>query len=210
METVETLLLDKKDIVIPVKNVLLFAGYRVSSPVPEYAARAKEIAARMHDVFTPRACYLRAPITDRGEDFIDVLGMHLISRPLAELEAPCDEVFLFAATTGPAVDREIKRSAVISPVDNVLTDAAGGAAAEAACDAVDAQLAALIGYPLCQRFSPGYSELSIACQPDFLRLLDTQRKIGLSITAGGMMAPMKSVTAIVGIPREAGTARTLY
>ncbi len=139
METVETLLLDKNEIVIPVKNVLLFAGYRVSSPVPEYAARAKEIAARMHDVFTPRACYLRAPITDRGEDFIDVLGMHLISRPLAELEAPCDEVFLFAATTGPAVDREIKRSAVISPVDNVLTDAAGGAAAEAACDAVDAQ-----------------------------------------------------------------------
>lgn len=207
---VETLLLEKENIEISTKQTLIFAGYRAASPLPEYAARAEAVTRQIHEVFTPRACFLRAPIEGRGEDFVDVLGMQLESGLLADLLAPCREVFLFAATAGPAVDRAIRRAAVTSPVDNVLTDAAGGAACEAACDEVDRLLAERAGKKLCQRFSPGYSGLSIACQPDFLRLLDTKRKIGLAITEGGMMAPMKSVTAIVGIPEVAGTERTLY
>ena len=49
------------------------------------------------------------------------------------------------------------------------------------------------------RFSPGYGDLDISYQKDFIRLLDTPKKIGLSLTNGGMLAPTKSVTAIIGI-----------
>ena len=45
------------------------------------------------------------------------------------------------------------------------------AAAEALCDEAERRLSKMAGKKLCQRFSPGYSGLSIDCQGDFLRLL---------------------------------------
>ena len=53
--------------------------------------------------------------------------------------------------------------------------------------------------PLTTRFSPGYGDFSLEHQPALLSLLDTQRRIGLTLSEGGMMLPTKSVTAIVGI-----------
>lgn len=210
MPHVEKIIINKEDVKISIKDILIFAGYRVSSPEVNYAARANVIKDRIEKVYTPRACYIRTAITSRGEDFVDVLNMHLVSKFLATLLFPCDNVYLFAATTGANVDREITRAKHTSPVDNMLVDAAGSAAIEATCDFVDSYLAKKEGMKLCQRFSPGYSELSIDCQPEYLHLLDSERLIGLTITDSMMMAPVKSVTAIVGIPRVAGTERTLY
>lgn len=210
MPHVEKIIINKEDVNISIKNILLFAGYRVSSPEVNYATRANEIKARMEAAFTPRACYIKAAIDNRGEDFVDVLGIHLVSKPLAGLLSPCGEVYLFAATTGANVDRFLTKAKHSSPVDNMLADAAGSAAIEATCDFVDSYLADKEGKKLCQRFSPGYSELSIDCQPSFLHLLDSERAIGLTITDSMMMAPVKSVTAIVGIPKIAGTEKSLY
>lgn len=210
MPHVEKIIIDKENVNISIKNILLFAGYRASSPEVNYATRANIIKDRIEKAFTPRACYLKTEILDRGDDFVDVLGMHLVSKPLASLLSPCDFVYLFAATTGANVDRELAKAKHTSPVDNMLTDAAGSAAIEATCDFVDDFLSKKEGMKLCQRFSPGYSELSIDCQKDFLHLLDSERAIGLTLTDSLMMAPVKSVTAIVGVPRVKGTERTLY
>lgn len=87
MPHVEKIIINKEDVNISIKNILLFAGYRVSSPEVNYATRANEIKARMEAAFTPRACYIKAAIDNRGEDFVDVLGMHLVSKPLAGLLA---------------------------------------------------------------------------------------------------------------------------
>lgn len=94
MPHVEKIIINKEDVNISIKNILLFAGYRVSSPEVNYATRANEIKARMEAAFTPRACYIKAAIDNRGEDFVDVLGMHLVSKPLAGLLSPCGEVYL--------------------------------------------------------------------------------------------------------------------
>ena len=49
------------------------------------------------------------------------------------------------------------------------------------------------------RFSPGYGDLPIEIQKDFFRVLEPNRKIGVSLTESMMMIPSKSVTAIIGI-----------
>lgn len=49
------------------------------------------------------------------------------------------------------------------------------------------------------RFSPGYGDFPIAHQRDFSRLLDTPRKIGLTVTESCLLAPIKSVTAVIGL-----------
>ena len=48
------------------------------------------------------------------------------------------------------------------------------------------------------RFAPGYGDLSITIQKDFLFAVDAPRKIGLTVSAGGILLPQKSVTAILG------------
>ncbi len=61
------------------------------------------------------------------------------------------------------------------------------------------------GYDLRPRFSPGYGDFSIEHQGEILRMLDSAKKIGLSMTGGNMLAPTKSVTAVIGLGREAAT-----
>ena len=211
--TAETLLIEKESIDIPLRDVLIFAGYRTcdkDSPVSkEYEKRALDALEKIKQVFTPKACFIRSDIEARGEDFVGILGMRLESRPLSELLSPCREVFLFAVTAGPFVDREISRMR-FSPVDEILYDAAGSAAAEALCDEAERRLSKMAGKKLCQRFSPGYSGLSIDCQGDFLKLLEAGKRAGIYLTKGNMMAPLKSVTAILGIPEKEGEERTLY
>ena len=211
--TAETLLIEKESIDIPLRDVLIFAGYRTcdkGSPVSdEYEKRALFALEKIKQVFAPKACFIRSDIEKRGEDFVEILGMRLSSKPLSVLLAPCKEAFLFAVTAGPFVDREISRMR-FSPVDEILYDAAGSAAAEAICDEAERRLSEIAGKKLCQRFSPGYSGLSIDCQGDLLRLLEAGKRAGIYLTKGNMMAPLKSVTAILGIPEKEGEERTLY
>lgn len=57
-------------------------------------------------------------------------------------------------------------------------------------------------YFLTDRFSPGYGDLPLKHQPDVLRLLEAQKRLGINLTSSGLMIPRKSVTAIMGISRE--------
>lgn len=55
------------------------------------------------------------------------------------------------------------------------------------------------GYHLTWRFSPGYGDLPLETQKTLIQVLDTHRKIGVSLTESCLMMPSKSVTAILGI-----------
>ena len=55
------------------------------------------------------------------------------------------------------------------------------------------------GYYIRPRFSPGYGDFDIAHQDMILRMLDTAKKIGLTLTGGNMLTPSKSVTAVIGL-----------
>lgn len=49
------------------------------------------------------------------------------------------------------------------------------------------------------RYSPGYGDLPLDVQSSFLRALDAQKKIGLTVSENNLLFPRKSVTAIIGI-----------
>ena len=49
------------------------------------------------------------------------------------------------------------------------------------------------------RYSPGYGDLPLDVQNSFLRALDAQKKIGLTVSENNLLFPRKSVTAIIGI-----------
>ena len=97
----------------------------------------------------------------------------------------------------------------------MLTDPALGAAVGACASALvdeyidgllEEQSAALAaeGLRLSPRFSPGYGDAPLSCQGPLLAWLEA-RRIGISLTSGGLMLPEKSVTALMALrPVEEG------
>ena len=78
--------------------------------------------------------------------------------------------------------------------------ACGSALVEAGCDAAEREIAGRMpGLYLTDRFSPGYGDMPLAQMREICEVLGAQRAIGLTVSAGGVMIPRKSVTAILGI-----------
>ena len=87
----------------------------------------------------------------------------------------------------------------------VICQAAGAALIEAYCDQVNDALRAEAkeqGWYLRPRFSPGYGDFSLACQRELTQALQTPTKIGLTVTESLLLAPVKSVTAVIGMTRD--------
>lgn len=113
-----------------------------------------------------------------------------------------ETVYVMAATVGPGMDRLIRSKMVTAPEEGVIYGMCGAVAVEAAADQVEASIRAAVeadGKFLTGRYSPGYGDLPLELQPAILSLLDTSRRIGLMVTAGNLMTPSKSVTAVLGV-----------
>ncbi len=115
----------------------------------------------------------------------------------------CDQVVLMAATLGAEAEALIRRAQKRDMADAVILDAVGSAAIENVCDNLCADLAETLS-PRCltERFSPGYGDLPLSEQETIFRILELERRIGVSLTAGGLMIPQKSVTAFIGAAGE--------
>ncbi|MCR4843214.1 MAG: hypothetical protein K5840_08145 [Eubacterium sp.] len=195
---VNILKVDSKDISPDKNEALRYMGSRGREVSAEAMGVMEDVAKTADSAIRPRVCYLRVPVDIKTEE-VDFSVITLRSAALARLLKDCRYAYLFAATCGSELDRLIARQSATSVARGAMCDAYGSAAIEAVCDYACDSFERMEGAELTHRFSPGYSDLSIEVQPDFLRVLDANRRIGLTITDGMMMVPVKSVTAIVGV-----------
>lgn len=184
---------------IPLKEVCRYMG------LCEEAANALQretihgLMFRFLKDIRARACYLEVPVSVT-DDMVDLELLRIKSEHLAKNLHGCERAILFAATLGTEADRIYRSSAVTSSVSALTADAIGTAAIEAVCDKLCCEIAEQYSqYKLRPRFSPGYGDLSLYIQRDIVRILDTYRKIGLTLSDSLLMIPQKSVTAIVGL-----------
>lgn len=136
-----------------------------------------------------------------GEGLTLDCGVRFNSRDLARHLKGCNEVLLLAATLGSRVDIGIRRIALESVAEGAASQAVGAALIESYCDSVQAQVDTgnLAQRP---RFSPGYGDWSLEEQKLLFSVLNCSKIIGLSLTDGMMMAPSKSVTAVIGLSED--------
>ena len=125
-------------------------------------------------------------------------GVRFTSRDLAAHLKGCEEALLLGATLGSRVDMAIRRLALGSVAEGAAAQAVAAALIESYCDSVQAQ-ADTNGLAQRPRFSPGYGDWDLAEQKLLFPVLDCAKRIGLTLTDGLMMAPSKSVTAIIGL-----------
>lgn len=172
----------------------------VKEDVKFTASMAKALAfAREECIF--RLGFLVTPIS-WGEDGFPVLPFAQKSEKLRNNLEGCSAVVLFAATVGSGIDRMIRRFEKSDPQMGLLLQGLGAERVESLCDLFNAEVDAAaqsLGHSTCHRFSPGYGDLPIEVQKDFLPLLDAERRLGIILSDSYLMTPSKSVTAIIGI-----------
>ncbi len=184
------------------KEVARYLSYRGQQPDETIRTLISECIQEVNETAEPKFICGRYPLYYSEAQGFQAASLQFKSGSLKRNLAGCREVFLFAATLGIAVDTLIRRSALMDAAKGLVMQAAAAAAIEAFCDSENDKLRDQVrseGLFLRPRFSPGYGDLSLDVQRDFLRVLQAQKNIGLTLTDSGLMVPIKSVTALIGI-----------
>ncbi len=155
------------------------------------------------DAAQPKYVYRVLPI-DRIDNKIILSGTSLCieGKDAEKLLAECSSCIVMAVTVGQKTDMMLRRAQVYSMADAVILDSCASSAIESICDQLNEDLRKEFeskGLFLTDRYSPGYGDMPLSMQTELCRLLQTEKRIGLSVSPGMTLTPSKSVTAIIGI-----------
>ena len=123
----------------------------------------------------------------------------------------CTQVIFLCATLSEGVDRLIRLKQITGMTEAMMTDALASSAIEQVCDTAESEI--LKSFPGMQhtyRFGLGYGDFPLEGQSAFLNILDARKRIGVSVSPGLMLTPLKSVTCVIGIGKQvaAGSRKT--
>ena len=163
----------------------------------------EEIVCTFREAISPKNVYAMYNCMVNSQT-VTLGGMTISSSSLAGHLKGCCNAVLLAATLGAKTDMVIRRYSIQDMGKTLIAQSVCTAMLEAYLDEVEndlLQIPELKGLYPVTRYSPGYGDFDITCQNDILPLLDASR-IGISLTDGYMMLPLKSVTAIIGFTRN--------
>ncbi len=143
----------------------------------------------------PKAVYKCVDVS-YTENSVIVDGEEIKSQGLKKFLKGARGCALLAATAGIEADRLINRYSYVEPSLALMIDAISAAAVEALCNKICGQDFKV--EEQC-RFSPGYSDFPINYQKCIVSALSADLNVGIHLTNSLMLAPSKSVTAIVPI-----------
>lgn len=184
---------------IAVKEALRYLGIRDADP--ETLARAAAQAQALESRLTPRYVYRICALQKRPDGWLlQDANLLLPGRLADQMLGECHLAALLLCTLGAEFDAMLRAVQARDMADAVVLDACGSVYVEAGCDSAQAEIAAR--YPdlyLTDRFSPGYGDLPLSLQGDWLRALNGEKRLGVCETEAHLLLPAKSVTAVIGL-----------
>ena len=184
---------------IPRREALRYLAFRGDKVPPELEEALTRGEEALRAVVRPGVVYRLLPLR---EGKLEGCVFQPEGTDCAELLSGCTQAVLLAVTLGAGVDSLLLRLETRDMAQAVVVDALASAAVEAVCDDWEDELRAELrsrGFSLTDRFSPGYGDMPLSQQRELCTVLDAQRRIGLTVSASGMLLPRKSVTALLGI-----------
>jgi len=165
------------------------------------AAYLDECEKRLLAEISPKYLYKYFPLDfDKGRPVIKDCVLPLEGNDIAAHLQGCTGVILMCGTVGSGSDRLIRLMQVEDMAKAVITDAFAGAVCEQVMNTAEQIIAEeLSGKYITWRYSPGYGDFPLDIQKQLLNVLDAPKKIGLCVSDSGMLTPVKSVTAVIGV-----------
>lgn len=187
------------------REILRYLGYRKQDiPDIQVCRLIEETVGELLEVIEPKCVFRIFPIQGIGETYVDFGFVRIESRNLAKNLKGCGEAAFLAATLGNQVELLLRRYNRLEVSRAVVLQAAATEAIEKYCDSCETRIRETLPAKayMRPRFSPGYGDFSLEFQKEMLRILETSKQIGVTLTDSLLMMPSKSVTAIIGISGE--------
>lgn len=178
------------DISAPKSEILRYAG--IKNETSELDKLINDCLKESENEFSYKVIYEKFSLSF-DNDVIDMTFAKTKSESLHKFLMNKKEIIVFVATIGFGIDKLIMKYSDVSPSKAVIFQSIGVANVEELCDRFNFDISGNK-----KRFSPGYGDLSLDLQKDIFRVLDTN-SIGVSLNDSLLMAPSKSVSAIIGI-----------
>ena len=182
-------------------EALRYMGYGKAKPDEVTLRNIDECEKALLEAIKPKYIYRVFDIR-HSENSVEIIGTSLVltGTDICRHLKGCDKAALLAATVSDGADRLIRYYSAFDMAKSVITDCLASAAVEQVCNEVDRIIRSSTEQKYqTWRFSPGYGDLPLEVQKDFLDVLDAGKRIGLNVLDNYMMVPTKSVTAIIGL-----------
>ncbi|WP_077533958.1 vitamin B12 dependent-methionine synthase activation domain-containing protein [Massiliimalia massiliensis] len=192
-------------------EILRYLGYNGQSLSSALSETIDTCIRRTLRAIQPKYLYRRFPVS-REDNGIRIVHTPVLlrGRDIQAQLGNCEEIYLLCVTLGLQIEREIRTAMILAPDEGVILDSCATTAAEQLADLAEQEIITQCrqeGKNTTWRFSAGYGDLPLETQQDIISLMDTHRKIGLSLTDSLLMTPAKSVTAIIGVTDTAKDPR---
>ncbi|ADL05022.1 vitamin B12 dependent-methionine synthase activation domain-containing protein [Lacrimispora saccharolytica] len=184
------------------KEIRRYLGYGKNEGDEAVNALIEECIRELMACATPKSITRVYPLELLSDDWINFTVFKTKSRNLSRNLADCEQVILFAATLGSGVDVLLHKYTKLQMSKAVVMQAAAAAMIEEYCDEENRKLKEEYEdrkLYLRPRFSPGYGDFPLVCQKDITAVLETSKRIGITLTDSLLMIPSKSVTAVMGV-----------
>ncbi|MBU5487832.1 methionine synthase [Clostridium sp. MSJ-8] len=196
-----------KGLSIPKKEVLRYLGHKnqeingnIDRLIDETIEEAKELIA-------PKKVVARYRITikDTGV-YLDNTNLVLTGEDIKNHLKYSKDIYIMAVTLGSVIEKKIAYYEKIDLTKAIILDSCATTAVEEFCDYIEEDIKKIAeneNMGITFRYSPGYGDLPIDIQKDFLDTLNATKVIGLTVSRHNLLMPRKSVTAIIGlIPKD--------
>lgn len=184
-------------------EVLRYLGYRNQDMDKRMDGLIDECMEEMRGLIREKSIYRIFNIGRKeGETYLSETNLSLQGQDIKNHLRDSGRCILMAVTLGNRVDFKIRYYEKVDMTRALILDACATTAVEEICDAICEDLQGLVNKNkegLTSRFSPGYGDLPIGMQKDFLSVLGADKAIGLTASSHSILIPRKSVTAIIGI-----------
>ncbi len=183
-------------------EILRYLGYRGSEITDGVEKRIEACMNKANEVSKIGYSYRLFSVS--YEESGVVVQNALMTMPGSSIKkhlAGAETVAFMCVTLGRAFDVEVEAQMVKDPASGVILNACGIALIEKAAD----ELQRLIDESLegnlhtGVRFSPGYGDLPLSLQEDFLRILNAEKYAGIRLNSSYLCNPSKTVTAVCAI-----------
>jgi hypothetical protein len=188
------------------RDAARYMGIKVGAAPAGFLERAESIYEELKSAERPKSVWRIFPIETVGGAVKFGGAFEIAGGDLERACRDCDKAVLLAATLGASVDRLINKTQALDMSDAVILDACASAEIERICDIAEAEMEPHLDSAeyLAPRYSPGYGDVPLGESAKIIDALDAVRRIGLSVTKSGMLVPVKSVTAVIGISKSRG------
>ena len=187
---------------IRTKEAVRYLGYGKNEVDDKTLQEIQDSFRELERLADKKSIYRIFELSLKDENELKIGNVEIYSRNLRTNLKDCKQVVLFAATLGAEVDRLIRKMQVVDMAKAVVMQACAATLLEEYSDELQQKIAERMqeqGKYIRPRFSPGYGDFSIQHQKDVLAMLETSKRIGVTMTDSYMLTPTKSVTAVIGI-----------